>query len=125
MKFVYDTGIRRRLFYNVRLRGSWDSAGKFSDEWSELVMREVRGPDGALTYQADVNLDASEAGKTFRWSVLVDGALGRDRRGTVTEQLDGDHDALYRMFTLEPNVSDSAVRFSNSWVSGFQRTIVS
>lgn len=80
MKFVYDTGIRRRLFYNVRLRGSWDSAGKYSDDWSELVMREVRGADGALTYQADVSLDASEVGKQFRWSVLVGYRLPRNKK---------------------------------------------
>lgn len=103
MKFVYDTGIRRRLFYNVRLQGSWDATGKFSDQWSELPMREVRGADGAYTYQAEVDLAASEAGKDFRWSVLVDGALGRDRQGVVTEQLDGDHNARYRVFTFEPS----------------------
>ncbi|HTU58729.1 MAG TPA: hypothetical protein VMF89_09850, partial [Polyangiales bacterium] len=106
MKFVYDTGIRRKLFYNVRLCGSWDSAGKHSAQWTETPMREVRGADGAYTYQADVELDAAEAGKEFHWSVLVDGALGRDRHGVVTEQLGGDHNALYRVFTLDLNVNE-------------------
>jgi 1,4-alpha-glucan branching enzyme len=106
VKFVYDTGIRRRLFYNVRLRGSWDAQGKYSDEWSEVQMREQRNPDGALTYHAEVELDASQTDQEFSWSVLVDGALGRDRRGIVTERLDGDHDARYRTFKLESGVSE-------------------
>jgi len=100
LKFIYDTGIRRRLFRNVRLRGSWDQHGKHSDTWSEHPMREVRGVDGALAYEAEVKLDPTQQGETFRWSVLVDSSLGRDREGIVTEQLDGDHEALYRRFQL-------------------------
>lgn len=100
MKFIYDTGIRRRLFRNVRLRGSWDERGKHSDNWSEHPMREVRNADGALAYEAEIALDASQQGETFRWSVLIDSGLGRDREGITTEQLDGDHEALYRRFQL-------------------------
>jgi 1,4-alpha-glucan branching enzyme len=100
LKFIYDTGIRRRLFRNVRVRGSWDDKGKHSDSWSEHLTREVRGADGALTYEVEVALDPSQKGETFHWSVLVDSNLGRDRGGITTEQLDGDHEARYRTFQL-------------------------
>jgi 1,4-alpha-glucan branching enzyme len=100
VKFVYDTGIRRRLFHNVRLRGSWDERGKYSEHWLEHPMTESAGPDGARVFEAEVELDPSEEGKDFRWSVLVDGPLGLDREGIVTEQRGKGHDALHRTFTL-------------------------
>ena len=99
MKFVYDTGIRRTIFSNVRLRGSWDAAGRHSDEWSEIPMREVVGPDAARAFEADVEFAASEVGKEFSWTVVLDGPLGLDRIGMVTEHALG-HDALHRTFKL-------------------------
>jgi 1,4-alpha-glucan branching enzyme len=103
LKFIYDTGIRRKLFRNVRLRGSWDEHGKHSDSLSEHPMREVRGVDGALRYEAEVPLDAAQQGQAFEWSVRIDSGLGRDREGVVTEQLGEDHAALYRRFHLDRN----------------------
>lgn len=105
MKFVYDTGIRRKLFRNVRLVGSWNSAGCSSDEWTEVPMREVESLDHAVVFEADVPLAASEVGKEFHWSVLHDGPLGLDREGIVTEKPGLDHQALHRTFTLTDDVS--------------------
>lgn len=101
MKFVYDTGLRRKLFQNVRLCGSWDTAGRYSDKWTEVPMREALGIDGAIIFEADVKLAASEAKKEFHWSVVLDGPLGLDREGIVTEQHGLGHDALHRTFTFE------------------------
>jgi len=102
LKFIYDTGIRRQLFRNVRLVGSWDSAGKYSDTWSATALHEASGPDGARIFEAEIQLDASEHGKTFSWTVLHDGLLGLDRTGIVTEQHGLGHDALHRSFILSP-----------------------
>jgi 1,4-alpha-glucan branching enzyme len=101
VKFVYDTGVRRKLFRNVRLRGSWDAAGLHSDEWTECPMREATASDGAYIFEADVALAPSEAGKEFTWSVTLDGPLGSDRQGIVTERPGPGHDALHRTFVLE------------------------
>lgn len=103
MKFIYDTGVRRKLFANVRLLGSWDAEGRHSDTWSEHEMKPSIGPDGACVFEAEVPLAASEVGKQFCWSVLVDGALGLDREGVVTEQHGMGHDALHRTFRLSDN----------------------
>jgi 1,4-alpha-glucan branching enzyme len=100
VKFVYDTGIRRKLFHNVRLAGSWDSEGRRSDQWTEVPMREIASPDSAVVFEAEVNLQPSEVGKEFIWRVLHDGPLGLDREGIVTEQPGLGHDALHRAFTL-------------------------
>ncbi len=100
MRFTYDTGIRRRLFQNVRLVGSWDERGAASDGWTAHPMREVVGSDGAIVFEAEVQLSAADVGKEFRWKVVLDGPLGLDREGVVTERLGHGHDALYRAFTL-------------------------
>jgi 1,4-alpha-glucan branching enzyme len=100
MKFIYDTGIRHKLFHRVRLCGSWDASGRLSETWSERPMREVVAPDGAVVFEAEVALDAGEVGKEFRWSVLHDGPLGFDREGIVTEQHGSGHAALHRVFVL-------------------------
>ncbi|MEY4576109.1 MAG: hypothetical protein RL701_812, partial [Pseudomonadota bacterium] len=101
MKFSYDTGIRRKLFTHVRLCGSWDASGHHSDQWTERPMREVIGPDSAITFEADVPLQAADAGKEFTWRVLLDGPLGLDRDGMAVERSDHGHNALQRCFKLE------------------------
>jgi 1,4-alpha-glucan branching enzyme len=106
LKFIYDTGIRRQLFRNVRLLGSWDSGGKYSEQWTETKMREASAPDGARVFEAEVKLSASERGKAFHWTVLHDGLLGLDREGVVTEQHGLGHDALHRTFTLTDDCPD-------------------
>src|SRR5688572_13972709 len=105
MRFVYDTGLGRKIFQNARLIGSWDNAGRYSDSWTESPMREAVGPDGAQLFEGDVKLASSEKGKEFHWCVILDSALSLDREGIVTEQRGLGHDALHRTFTLE---SDSA-----------------
>jgi 1,4-alpha-glucan branching enzyme len=105
MKFVYDTGLRRRIFSNVRLRGSWDAKGRFSSAWTELQMRESVGEDGAVIFEAEVELSGSEEGHQFTWSVLLDGPQGLDREGIVTEQHGLGHDALHRTFELAADSS--------------------
>ena len=135
MKFVYDTGIRRKLFHNVRLWGSWDSAGRYSDEWTEAPMTEHVCADGGVVFEAEVSLQPSEVGKRFSWSVITDGPLGLDREGITTEAPGCGHDALHRTFELSaesveqryylthvrrlgarkvrlPDVSDFGLRFS-------------
>lgn len=100
MKFTYDTGIRRRIFKNVRLVGSWDASGRHTTKCSETPMHESVAPDGAVVFEAEVELAPSEVGRTFAWSVLVDGPLGLDREGVVTEQHGLGHEALHRSFVL-------------------------
>jgi 1,4-alpha-glucan branching enzyme len=106
MKFVYDTGLGRKVFQNVRLIGSWDAAGRYSDAWSESPMREGIGADGAVIFEAEVKLAPSEEGKEFHWAVILDGPLGLDREGVVTEQHGQGHDALHRTFTLSSDAGE-------------------
>jgi 1,4-alpha-glucan branching enzyme len=106
MKFVYDTGLGRKVFQNVRLLGSWDDSGRYSDDWSESPMREVVAADGGIRFEADVSLAPSEEGKDFHWTVVLDGPLGLDRQGFVTEQPGLGHDALQRTFKLASDAGE-------------------
>jgi 1,4-alpha-glucan branching enzyme len=100
MRFIYDTGLRRQIFQNARLLGSWDAHGRHSAEWTERPMQKAIGPDGAVIFEAAVELSAADLGKEFCWSVILDSPLGLDREGIVTEQIGLGHDALHRTFTL-------------------------
>jgi 1,4-alpha-glucan branching enzyme len=106
VKFVYDTGIRRKLFHNVRLWGSWDSSGHYSDEWTEVAMHERVAGDGGVVFEAEVSLQPSEVGKQFSWSVITDGPLGLDREGITTEAPGAGHDALHRTFELTSETTE-------------------
>src|SRR5271157_5487203 len=85
VEFVYLTGLKRDIFHNVRLTGSWDSDGRFSDRWSVVPMESITGEDGCPAFCAQIELDASQAGWTFRWGVIVDGPGGRNEWGIPTE----------------------------------------
>ncbi len=34
--FTFHSGVKRRLFRNVRLSGSWDPEGRFIDQWAKF-----------------------------------------------------------------------------------------
>jgi 1,4-alpha-glucan branching enzyme len=104
MRFIYDTGVRRRVFHDVRLRGSFtspDQGARWSDQtWSVIPMREEVGPDGAVIFVAEVALSAADVGKEFRWAVLLSGPYGLDLNGVVTECGKDQRDPCYRAFVL-------------------------
>ena len=35
VEFQFVTGLKRAIFRNARLRGSWDGNGRYSDRWTE------------------------------------------------------------------------------------------
>ena len=43
VKFRYLTGLKRQIFTNARLSGSWDSQGKFSATWTQTPMTRWPG----------------------------------------------------------------------------------
>jgi 1,4-alpha-glucan branching enzyme len=61
-------------------------------------MKERVAGDGGIVFEAEVELQASEVGKQFSWSVIADGPLGLDRQGITTEAPGAGHDALHRTF---------------------------
>ncbi len=100
VQFRYLTGLRREIFRNARLVGTWDDSGRYSAHWSETPMAEVRAEDGCPCFTATVALDAGEVGKRFRWGVRLDGPGGSNLWGIATEINDRNSSERYREFTL-------------------------
>jgi 1,4-alpha-glucan branching enzyme len=102
VQFNFITGLKRRLFSNARVRGSWDSNGKYSNAWTESLMQEITGEDGCPVFTASVSFDVSEPGKTFQWGVVLDGPQGANFWGIPTEVQDINSVDRLRQFVLAP-----------------------
>ncbi len=101
VRFVYLTGIKRDIFHSVRLSGSWDANGRYSDQWTTVPMEQFVGEDGYPSFRATVELDDSEVDRQFRWGVIVDGPSGTNIWGITTEINSTDSTDLYRTFSLK------------------------
>ena len=115
IEFQYLTGIRRPFLRNARLRGSWDGAGRYSEEWTERPMREGVGEDGCPVFTASVELDLADAARTFRWGVVVDGPAGANDWGIATEIGDPTSTERYREFRLLPPGCAQLERYHLTW----------
>lgn len=98
--FEFLTGLRTRLFDNVRLMGSWDASGRYSQSWSTTPMSEFTAEDGCPAWRATVAFDAAQSGWTFQWGVVLDGILRNNVWGIATEVADASSTAQHRQFNL-------------------------
>jgi 1,4-alpha-glucan branching enzyme len=101
VEFQFITGLSRAIFRNARVRGSWDSSGRYSDDWTEAPMQAGVGEDGCPIFTAVVPLDLADEGKTFRWGVVLDGPQGANFWGIPTEVPDDESVERYRSFRLQ------------------------
>lgn len=102
VEFRFLTGLKRRIFRNARLRGSWDAAGRYADFWTDRPMTEGVGDDGCPAFFGTVDLDEADAARTFRWGVLLDGPQGANFWGIPTEVESATSTDRFRQFTLAP-----------------------
>ncbi len=102
IEFHFLTGLKRRIFRNPRLVGTWDTSGRYSDQWSESLMQEVTGEDGCPMFQGSVSLDLVDSVKTFKWGVILDGPSGSNFWGIPAEVPDVNSTERYREFQLAP-----------------------
>lgn len=100
VEFHFITGLKRAIFRNARLRGSWDDKGHYSDNWTEIPMQEELGIDGCPTFIASVTLDLANQDKLFKWGVVLDGPQGANFWGIPTEVNDSRSVERYRQFRL-------------------------
>ena len=100
VEFHYLTGLKRHIFRNARLRGSWDASGRYSDDWTDSPMQEVTGEDGCPTFTGSIALDLADRHRTFRWGVVLDGPQGSNFWGIPTEVNDVHSVQRYREFRL-------------------------
>jgi len=101
VEFQFITGLKREIFRNPRLRGSWDSNGRYSDNWTESTMQEEVGEDGCPIFKASISLDLADQGKTFKWGVALDGPQGSNFWGIPAEVPDVNSVERHRQFRLD------------------------
>ncbi|WP_417071272.1 alpha-amylase family glycosyl hydrolase [Niveibacterium terrae] len=100
VSFEFNTGIKRTIFRNPRLSGSWDADGHPAAQWSEWPMRTVTGADGCPAFVAEIAFPIEEQGRRFRWGVVLDGPQGVDFWGIPTEIADPGSNERHREFVL-------------------------
>jgi 1,4-alpha-glucan branching enzyme len=103
VEFQFITGLRRAIFRNARLRGSWDDTGRYSDNWTEVPMQQEIGADGCPIFKASVTLDLADQNKIFKWGVVLDGPQGANFWGIPTEVQDINSVERHRQFRLSGN----------------------
>lgn len=98
--FTFHSGVKRHLFRNVRLSGSWNAAGQFSDQWTEAPMAASQDETGCDAFNASVSFDSGQTGTTFQWGVLADIAGAPNTWAVVTETPDENSNQRFRSFVL-------------------------
>src|SRR5688500_1393869 len=93
VQFTYLTGLKRPVFTNGRLTGSWDG-------WQEHPMQAITCEDGCPGFAATVRLDDSLAGQNIRWGVRADGPQGANVWAVNLEVPDPASSERYRELTL-------------------------
>jgi 1,4-alpha-glucan branching enzyme len=101
VRFQFVTGLKRSIFSNVRLVGSWDEQGLFSNTWTTAPMTAMLGDDGCPTFEAVMQFDASQMNGMFQWGAVLDGPAGNDQWGIMVEVKDVNSTARVRSFTLK------------------------
>ncbi|HWQ68524.1 MAG TPA: alpha-amylase family glycosyl hydrolase [Patescibacteria group bacterium] len=100
VEFQFITGLKRAIFRNARLRGSWDGNGRYADDWTESPMQEEVGEDGCPIFKASISLDLADQDKTFKWGAILDGPQGGNFWGIPTEVQDVHSIERHRQFRL-------------------------
>jgi len=100
VQFKYLTGLKKDLFRNVRLTGSWDENGRYSNQWISIPMQHAIAEDGCPCFEATVELDDSQVGWQFHWSVVLDGPGGSNLWGIPSEINNGASQERYLTFTV-------------------------
>lgn len=103
LRFVYITGIKREIFRNAQLIGSWDANGRYSEQWSIVPMKSSTGEDGSQCFTATIKLDNSEVNREFRWGVFVEDLSDTKLWGIMTEVNSTTSNDRYRTLVLRGN----------------------
>jgi 1,4-alpha-glucan branching enzyme len=100
VNFTFHTGLKHKRFFNVRLSGSWDATGRFSNQWSNVPMALSPDWTGCDAFTASVSLDDTQVGAVFQWGVIADIASAPNTWVVPTEVPDENSSQRYRSFVL-------------------------
>jgi 1,4-alpha-glucan branching enzyme len=121
VNFTFHSGVKRSLFRNVKLSGSWDAISKFSTQWTQVPMTASQDETGCPAFNASVSFDASDKGTIFLWGVIADIAGAPNTWIVVTEVADQNSNQRYRSFTLAPGATQQDYWFVTGRRFGAQK----
>ena len=119
--FTFHSGVKRTLFQNLRLSGSWDASGKSSPQWTQTPMLPTQDGTGCDAFSVTVPLDASQVGTTFQWGVFADLAGAPNSWVIVTEVPDPTSSQTTRSFVLGAAASQQDYWFATGRRFGAQK----
>ncbi len=119
--FTFHSGVKRTLFHNVRLSGSWDATGKFSSLWTQTPMLPSQDGTGCDAFSVTVALDATQVGTTFQWGVFADLPGAPNSWVVVTEVHDPNSSQTTRSFVLAAAASQQDYWFATGRRFGAQK----
>jgi 1,4-alpha-glucan branching enzyme len=121
VNFTFHSGVKRPLFRNVRLSGSWDATGRFSNQWTEVPMVASQDETGCDPFEAKVSFDAAQTGTVFQWGVIAD-VVGTPNTWAVTTEVPDENSNLrYRSFTLAASETQQDYWFATGRRFGAQK----
>jgi 1,4-alpha-glucan branching enzyme len=121
VNFTFHSGVKRSLFRNVKLSGSWDANGRSSTEWTQTPMTATEDETGCAAFKATVSFDASQTGSVFQWGVVADVAGMPSVWIVVTEVPDPNSSQRYRTFTLTATATQQEYWFATGRNFGAQK----
>jgi 1,4-alpha-glucan branching enzyme len=121
VKFTFHSAMKRRLFSNVRLSGSWDTAGRFSDQWTQSPMAASNDGTACDAFSTSVSFDANQTGSTFQWGVVADIQGSADAWVVTTEVPDELSSQCIRRFVLAADDTQQDYWFATGRRFGAQK----
>jgi 1,4-alpha-glucan branching enzyme len=100
VNFAFHSGVKRHLLRNVRLAGSWDGNGQFSNQWTQVAMAASQDETGCDAFTASVSFDGAQAGTIFMWGVVADLTDAPNTWVVATEVADENSNQRVRSFAL-------------------------
>ncbi len=123
VNFTFHSGVKRQLFRNVRLSGSWDATGQFSNQWTEVPMATSQDETGCDAFSGKVSFDAAQTGTIFQWGVVADIVGAPNTWVVVTEVPDENSSQRYRSFALAPGETQQDYWFATGRRFGAQKYV--
>jgi 1,4-alpha-glucan branching enzyme len=123
VNFIFHSGVKHQLFRNVRLSGSWDVTGQFSNQWTEVPMVASQDETGCDAFSANVSFDAIQMGTIFQWGVVADVVGAPNTWAVVTEVPDENSSQRYRSFTLAAGETQQDYWFATGRRFGAQKCV--
>ena len=119
--FTFHSGVKRQSFRNVRLSGSWNAAGQFSNQWTETPMAQSPDETGCDAFRASVSFDDGQTGTVFHWGVMADIVGAPNTWVVVTEVPDENSNQRTRSFALTASGTQQDYWFATGRRFGAQK----